>query len=382
METMQPTLKNGRNVWGKINMPALEFQERVRAIREKMQEQGIDVLLAYGTAFNEYGNPCYLSNYVIRLPRGSLVATPRKGEVTLFFEGASRGLPSAKMTTWIEDVRACPDVSRGCAEYLKENGLIPGTIGFAGLMQLMPHYQLKFLTDNIPGCDIVDADSIIRELRMVKSNRECDQIRRSSRIVKHAFDFLTNGSLPDMNERAVEAAIYREARLEGAEDVRILLANSREDHWALRLPEDAPVAEGQTLIVYLAIAFERYWSEGIRTFVVQNSSLSEPELENAKALYKRITDEMKPGKTVSQFYQEAIKEIQKDDIEFISEYGLGEGIGLSLNELPALIQEDTNHLEEGMCLTLRLALKYKSLGGVMIGSTLLVTSAGAEPLTT
>ena len=368
METMQPTLKNGRNVWGKINMPALEFQERVRAIREKMQEQRIDVLLAYGTAFNEYGNPCYLSNYVIRLPRGSLVATPRKGEVALFFEGASRGLPSAKMTTWIEDVRACPDVSRGCAEYLKENGLIPGTIGFAGLTQLMPHYQLKFLTDNIPGCDIVDADSIIRELRMVKSNRE--------------FDFLTNGSLPDMNERAVEAAIYREARLEGAEDVRILLANSREDHWALRLPEDAPVAEGQTLIVYLAIAFERYWSEGIRTFVVQNSSLSEPELENAKALYKRITDEMKPGKAVSQFYQEAIKEIQKDDIEFISEYGLGEGIGLSLNELPALIQEDTNHLEEGMCLTLRLALKYKSLGGVMIGSTLLVTSAGAEPLTT
>ena len=103
MQGMQPTLRNGRSIWSPINMPFEEFQSRIDILRSKMAEHRIDVLLAYGYAFNHYGNPCYLSNYVIRLPRGSLVAlTP--GDVTLFFEGASRGLPSAKKLTWIEDM--------------------------------------------------------------------------------------------------------------------------------------------------------------------------------------------------------------------------------------------------------------------------------------
>ena len=148
METMQPALKNGRNVWDQSNMPVQEFQRRLRAVREKMNTRSIDVLLAYGHAFNEYGNPSYFSNYLIRLPRGVLVSIPMEGEVTLFFEGAARGLPSAKMITWIEDVRPCPDISRACAQYLKEKGKDVGTIGFAGLNRLMPQDKFKYVTEN------------------------------------------------------------------------------------------------------------------------------------------------------------------------------------------------------------------------------------------
>ncbi|MCK4785861.1 MAG: aminopeptidase P family protein, partial [Desulfobacteraceae bacterium] len=299
----------------------------------------------------------------------------------LFFEGASRGLPSAKMTTWIEDVRACPDVSRGCAEYLKEKELIPGTIGFAGLTQLMPHYQLKFLTDNIPGCDIVDADSIIRELRMVKSNRECDQIRRASRIVEGLFGFITDSSFPNMNERAVEAMLYKEARFEGAEDVRVLFAKPLEREWAFRPTEDVTINPGDIVIIYLAISYERYWSEGIRTFTTSENSFSYPDLENAEALFKSLIECMQPGKAISRCYKNAIAEIQKSNASYIEEYGLGQGIGLSLNEWPVINESARERLKEGMCLTLRLAIKDKKLGAAMIGNTYCLSKPGIECLT-
>ena len=80
METMQPTLKNGRYVWDRINMPEAEFQERARKLTKAMKEEKIDVLLLYGNTFNEYGNPCYVTNFVMRLQRGVLVVNhPQKG---------------------------------------------------------------------------------------------------------------------------------------------------------------------------------------------------------------------------------------------------------------------------------------------------------------
>ena len=110
-----------------------------------MKKEGIDVLLLYGNGFNEYGNYCYLSNYMIRLPQGAIVAVPQKGELTLMFEGASRGVPSVKKMTWIDDVRPSGDVSKECVKYLKEKKLISSVIGFVGLKRLMPNHQLQFL---------------------------------------------------------------------------------------------------------------------------------------------------------------------------------------------------------------------------------------------
>ncbi|MBW2078388.1 MAG: aminopeptidase P family N-terminal domain-containing protein, partial [Deltaproteobacteria bacterium] len=174
METMQPTLRIGRNVWDRVNLPETEFQERIERIKEKMKKQGIDVLFLYSSGFNEYGNACYLTNFVVRLPQGTLVAVPQDGEITLFFEGSSRMLPTVKKTVWVEDITACRDVSQEMVKYLKENNLIPSKIGFAGIRQLMPYNQYQFLSESLDQCEIVDVDQIIKDMRMVKSSREQD----------------------------------------------------------------------------------------------------------------------------------------------------------------------------------------------------------------
>ena len=155
LETLQPILKRGRDVWDQINMPKREFLQRVTKIRKAMTKEGIDVLLVYGSGVNDYGNQCYVSNFVTKLTAGALVIIPRKGDLTLFFEGSSRELKLGQRVTWIDDVRSSlagvfsstGSLAGDCVNYLQEHKLIPSKIGFAGLRELMSYRELQRLVE-------------------------------------------------------------------------------------------------------------------------------------------------------------------------------------------------------------------------------------------
>jgi len=381
METMQPTLKRGRDVWDRVNMPKAEFLKRVEKIREQMRERGIDVLLLYGNSGNEYGDPCYISNYVMKMSQGAVVAITRAGEVTLICEGFARDLPALKSITWGEDVRSCDDVSQRTVSFLKEKDLIPSTLGLIGLEQSMPHGQFQFFSESTKTCKIVPADDMIRTMRMIKSQREADQVRRSSRLVSRMFDRIAHGSFSEVNEKKLEAIIGREAYMEGAEDVRALIAKPREERWAFRPFEDVPLCDNHPIIIYLAVELERYWAEGIKTYLFKDNAFVKPDTEPVNSLYNQSIGSMTPGKGISQFYGETLNKIKANSMDVVLEYGLGQGIGLSLQEPPLLTDEDPTQLQEGMCLTFRLAIKNRELGAVMIGDTIHLSKSGPGVLT-
>jgi Xaa-Pro dipeptidase len=381
MQTMQPTLKRGRDVWDRINMPKAEFLERVRKIKKDMQQKGMDVLLLYGNSLNEYGDPCYVSNYVMKMPQGAMVVITRSGEVTLICEGFSRDLPEVKNATWVENVISCENVSQRSVAFLKEKSLIPSTLGLVGLERFMPYDQFQFFSKSIGPCKMMHADDMIREMRMIKSEREVDQIRRASRIVSRIFDKVSHTLFSNIDEKGLEAVMGREAYLDGAEDVRMLIAKPQEKNWALRPLGDIPFSVNDTVILYLAVEFERYWAEGIRTGVFGRDSFTEPPADHFNTLYNQIIQNVKIGKRISQFYKETLTEIKATHQDAIHEYGLGQGIGLSLHEFPLLTEGETNPLREGMCLTLRLAIKNGRKGPMMIGNTIYLSKAGPEVLT-
>jgi Xaa-Pro aminopeptidase len=380
MQTMQPTLKNGRNVWDPINMPESEFQDRVRRIRREMNKEGIDVLLTYGNA-DCYGDPCYLTNFIVGIARGALVIVPKKGDVALIYQGPSRGIPFSKTTTWVEDVRTASDVAKECIACLNEKKLIPSTVGYAGLMQFMPTNQVRSLFESLGRSKTVDCDALLRGARMVKSARERDQIRRSARILTRAFDFLSDLSITGMKENALEALVNRQTRVEGSEDFRMLIGKPAESGWAFRLTEDAPFASGERVILYAAVEFERYWAEAIRSFVVEGGGLVEVKPEPIVGLFEQIANGLAPDKPISEFYRETTGKIRKSKLEPILRYGLGQGIGLDLQELPLLADRQKEILKEGMSLALRVGANDPQAGSVMIGKTLIVAKGGPEILT-
>jgi Xaa-Pro aminopeptidase len=68
-----------------------------------------------------------------------------------------------------------------------------------------------------------------------------------------------------------------------------------------------------------------------------------------------------------------MRALEKSPMEYIPRYGLGHGIGLSLQESPLISEEVDDRLEEGMCFTLRLTLKEKKGGDSMIGNTICIS---------
>jgi Xaa-Pro dipeptidase len=381
METMQPLLKSGRTAWDRINMPVEEFHERVKKIRKGMKREKIDLLLLYGNGFNEYGNYCYLSNHIIRLPQGGMVVVPVKGEVTMMFEGAARGLPSVRKITWVDDIRPSGDVAAEFVKYLKEKKIGPSVIGFAGLKRLMPYHQYQFLLDSLPGCKNIDSDHLLDEMRMVKSRTEVLQIGRAARIVELTFEYISQASFTDMRENVFEAAARREARLEGTEDFRMMIGKPLEEKGAFRPPEEKSLKPGECVIIYVAVEFERYWAEAARTFTFKDSSFVEIVPADVRALYEKVVEGMNPGKKISQFYRETAAKIAKANVEHIPEYGLGQGIGLSSKEHPILAQGDRTVLREGMCFSLRLDIRHKEAGRMMLGNTIYLSKKGPEVLT-
>jgi Xaa-Pro aminopeptidase len=346
-----------------------------------MLQRGIDVLLVYANGGDEYGGPCYFSNYIMKMPQGAVVAIARTGEVTLICEGFARDLPGVKSITWVEDIRSCDNASKQTVAFLKEKKLIPSTIGVAGLEASMPYEQFQFFLKSTEACKVVPADDVIGEMRMIKSQREVDQIRRSSRMVSRIFNNLSQMSFSLVNEKRLEAVMGRDAYLEGAEDVRMLIAKPKERSWTLRPLGDVPLSADETVILYLAVEFERYWAEGVRTFVLEGDSLRECPVDIFNTLYSQTIQKIKLGERISQFYKETVAEMKAARVDAIYDYGLGQGIGLSPQELPLLTEEETNPFREGMCLTLRLATKSGGKGPMMIGNTIYLSKAGPEILT-
>lgn len=381
MQTMQPTIKSGRNVWDKVNMPQAEFEARIARLRSAMEAAGVDVLLTYGTAFNESAETSYLTNFIVRLPQGTIVIVPKKEPVVLIFEGGSRNLLSVHDVTWVAEVKASADCAKEAVKYLKEKGLVPSRIGLAKVRERMPHAQYRLLMEGLGGSTIVDSSGLLDNERMVKSEREIDEMRRSGRTVKACFEFLTSARFASMNEHQVDALVRRQARLEGAEDVRVLIGKPGHADWSLRPAVDSTLSEGDTLIVYLACAFERYWTEAVRTFKVGRSSLEAYGSIGVTSLYEKVRAAVKPGLSTTLLYGEIMKGAQDFGLGLIADYGFGGSIGQGLDEWPSISPKVDMKLKQAVCLSLRLAAQDKAAGAVMVGDTVLVGTAGSEVLT-
>src|SRR5262245_14056460 len=183
MQTVQPTLRLGRDVWNRDAMPVEEFHGRVARLRALMEPLDLDALLLYGRGLNHCGHPTYVSNYIVKLPFAALVTLPREGELALMFEGAARGRSAAGATTWIEDVRPSWNLAGECLQILKERDLLRGRIGLAGLPRLMPFADWRLLTGGLEGATLVDVERHVDALRAIKSARELAQVAHATRLV-------------------------------------------------------------------------------------------------------------------------------------------------------------------------------------------------------
>jgi len=370
MQTLQPTLRLGRDVWNRTAMPIEEFRGRADRLRAAMVDRGLDAMLLYGSNLNGCGHPTYLANYIVKLPFAALVVLPRDVDAALIFQGATRGHSAAKATTWIEDVRPCWNMAETCLAVLAERGLTKSRIGLAAMPRLVPHGDWARLAAGLVDATLVDAEDLVDRRRAIKSDREIAQVRRAGEIVLHAMESVAQAA-PSSGESRVAADVMRAARIQGAEDIRVMVARTCDAGWAFRPVEDVAFREGDTLGVLLAASWERYWSQSIRTFRVAADRFEPLWSADVDTRFRALTTRLKPGVATGEWSRMAFGAMTSAEVSAIEPYGLGGGIGITPEEWPPLSIRDDTTIERGMCFAVRAAFDSDA-GLALHGDTIVV----------
>jgi Xaa-Pro aminopeptidase len=378
MLSLQPSIKTGRNVWNSEALPKREFQNRLERLRAQMSAQGLDLLLIYGRAFSGKADPCYLSNFVTRLAAGAALAVPLQNAPTVFFEGATRGLPSMRLTTWIEDVRAGNDIATHWTKYLQKEGAEAKSVGLVGVRPQMPFQQYRTLQAALTEKQVTESDDLIAKLRCVKSERELGRLRAAGVAVSAMLDWLV-GPKRQMTERALDAGARLAARLRGAEDVRLMIGRPGSSGFGLKLADDSAIRQGDRVIVYAAAEVDRYWAEAARTFVGTANGLAVLEPGTTKPVYDAMLKAAVAGQKTNAPVLAVRSAAVVAGITLAEQYGFGNGIGLSADEAPAIGDTAAGEFAAGMTLSLRLATGGAS--PLMQGDAVIVKANGNEIIT-
>ena len=248
--------------------------------------------------------------------------------------------------------------------------------------------QLKRAVDGEMVCREGGVDAFLADLRAVKEDEEIDFIRQAAEITEGILRRLFEIVQQERGLTEIDIAMFIEsqARQLGAEGMGFpLIAAGPERSFAIHaFPNysNSPFGEEGMSILDFGVLYEGYTTDV--TCTVLKGPLSEKQQNMCRTVeeaYTRAAGRLKPDASA--------KDIAKDINSFLAGRGyamphsLGHGIGLAAHEKPFLRdREDSDaKLKCGMIVTIEPGLYDPECGGVRLENDFLITSGGAEAIT-
>lgn len=369
MQTMHSVLKHGALYWDRDLLPAAAYERRYARLQAMVAASGDAGWFVYGDVAR-YGALTYVTNFLPRV-RSALAFVPAAGAPVLFANIGKRDVPAAKTITWVDDVRPFGRLPGEVIGFVEGAKLSQGRIGHAGL-DAIPIADWAAIAKGLPKVEWRPRDGELTALRAAKEDCEIAAITRAAAIADDALAPATKLIRPGVSLRRAIAGIDRAARAAGAEDVRYLVASGPQVATALRPVDDRALVAGDTVVIYAALEFQRYWAETARTFVLGRAS------DALRALHGQAADKL------ARMVAAARAGVQAGTVADAAGpggavYGLGHGIGLDAEEPPAIVAGSNDVLADGAALALR-AILHGNGQGAAVAQTVVVGRDGARPI--
>lgn len=388
------------------DFPAREHLDRCERARAAMEELGID-----GLFLTKWDNVAYFSGWRRFIDfQAAYFILPRKGEPVLIVPNDQLSIVEA--SCWVNDARYFGAQSLGfkdakdvVLDTLKSLGFPEKAIG----IEANPRPVRRDVWDTATGSfrKKLAIDEMMWRLRMVKSRREVDLIRRSCAITsagyRKAFSKLAEG----MTEREFGQIVYKTMVESGAVDsplqgflnlisgpYRCCMIDSR--------PSDYKFKKGDLILMDGGTTYKGYWSDMIRMACIGEPTKSQRKLFDI-TLEAELAglDMFQPGTKLSEISRGMQKVIEKNGVKNWNVFGgsdwFGHSLGLEVHEHPEVATGAPDSdvvLEPGMVFaiepnlydkkTLNSALRKYRPGGqgvFVVEDNILITKKGAENLT-
>jgi Xaa-Pro aminopeptidase len=382
--------------------PISEVQARVEKMQARMREATLDAVFV-------------LQNvdlfYFTGTAQSGLLCLPAEGEPVYLVQ---KSLPRARMESPLNRILEFPGFKK-LPESLQAEGIHElRRIGIEGDV-LPANYYLR-LKACFPGAELLDASDAIRRIRMVKSDAEIGMIRRAAGMLREAFDGLSSWIRAGASELEVMAQLEGFLRTLGHQGIiRMRGFNCQVGFGVLSgganavypSPFPGPIgssglypaipvgagdhilAEGETLMADIVAGYGGYIADKTRTYSVGSIPRDFAAAHRfILELNREIETMLKPGVPCSSIYRRALEMVKeagyeegfmgigKDQMRFI-----GHGVGLELDELPAIASGSDVVLEPGMTIAVEPKVFFRRRGGAGIENTYAITATGFEKLT-
>jgi Xaa-Pro aminopeptidase len=195
----------------------IERDRRWNAVRELMRQHRLDVIVTpqnSGHSTDYQANSRYLTHVGGGGDADVAAIFPLEGEVTAIATSAAPRWPTVQ--DWTNDVReARRNYGRVIVQRLNELNLERGRIGITGLGEVegtrTPEGTIfygtwKQIREAFPHAELVDATSVLTEVRYVKSQEELDALAKSMEIIELAFEAEIEAARPGVSDWVVWAA--------------------------------------------------------------------------------------------------------------------------------------------------------------------------------
>ena len=333
--------------------------------------------------------------YVAILPRDSSLGP------TLIVPAQETG--NATHTSWIADLVIYPDQENPIpyiAEALAEKGLdgkIGTELGFGQRIGMTVN-QLEALKTTIAPAELVDATPLTQAVRMIKSPREVDCLRRACAISQAGIKAGYESLVPGMSEKELASVIGSTMYAEGAElgtQPSFFGLNAGPERYKVvnALASEYRIQPGDLVMADCGAVYHGYSTDFIR-----QACLGEPTAEQRKwfsiavEANQACIEAIRPGVTGADVYEAGIAVFEREGLLDYNVLNIvGHGTGMEIHELPWLGERDSVYtagtvLQPGMVVCIEPIIAGMDgpdwrAGLFIVEEKVLVTDDGAEVLT-
>lgn len=370
---------------------------RLRKLIPLLKEAGVDAALIASNT-----NIYYLSG---RFFRGYVYVTSEGNEI--FFIVSPNDFAPADDIVYIRKPEQIPDE-------LDRLGLpLPGRLALE--LADLSYNDCERLRAAMRPAELIDASPILREARLVKTPLELKLMKADGQHQAAAYHKVSRLYKRDMTDVEFQVEIERILRLEGNLGYSRVAGNLMEINLGSVISgenADTPspydfamggegedpslpcgangsiIHAGESVMVDMNGCFNGYQTDMTRVWTVGDvAPLARKAHECSRRILRALEKAAIPGVEVCRLYEIAEKIVEE---EGLSDYFMGHrqkarfighGVGIELNEAPAITARNRQQLLENMTLALEPKFVIPGTGAVGVENTYIVTPGGLENIT-
>ena len=372
--------------------PEEEFARRLKNVRARMEDKGIDVLVVYSgpgsLRFGQRGHVMYLTGYEPYFG-DTMAILPRDGSLDTLLE-LDEAHHFSSECTWVKNVKPARDHVNMLNEYLRENKLEKSKVGIAGQYSMNPSLYARFQKE-VKADSIEVASDILESERAVKSEYEIKCMREAGRIAKKGIEAAVNFARPGVMEAEIIAEIERVCRVAGSQFFpHYTMVTSGKDtnylNWWWHCSK-RKLKPGDAWLLDFGTMYNGYCCDISRPFVLGHASQKQKDtfkiLLQAQDAARKAA---KPGRLASEV-DRAVRDIFRETWGS-EDWGAGHGVGLEVHEWPFVGYHQITHdkayadsrLKANMVISLEPTIYLPDIGDQQLEDQFLITATAAERL--